>query len=124
MFGFEEDPSKKFSSEECLQFLIDDIKANPGGIRTHANTMTDAESDQLNRTLMPAAVDPNAWFRESTHRPSVRDYDEEDENAVRYSRDAVIRKYVNEIWEDNGRRLEALVVSEYGELRVEFNVEW
>jgi len=129
MFGLNPEPNAQHTSEDCLSFLIQEIANNPMAIRAHVSTITDAESDQLNKILWPALSVPDNWFRERTHRPSVKELevseDEDNPNPLsNLSRDSVIRTYVNDIWDEHGRYLEARVISSYGDLSVEFVVNW
>lgn len=104
------EPTKKFTSEECLTELVDHIKNDPTIISNQVNLVGDAEIQEY-RGLIPEATNPDAWYRVSTHRPTT---DEEGNNLCGTDRE--VRTYENDSWADKGHSLEAKVITERGEL--------
>ncbi len=130
MFSFgDEEPMKKRTSEEALQFLLDTIAAEPGLIRNNVNAITDAEYDLLNKTLWPAVSNASDWCRTRTERPgrdnrSLDDESVEDKPIDHEAQYKTIRHYENDVWLDNSRYLTAKVTELYGEFSVEIVCRW
>lgn len=129
MFGFDNEPYKKHSSEECLAFLLTEIQADPNMIRMKVNSTTDAEYKLFNTVLWPAVLDVNAWTRIATKRPGPDNRRHDDESVEDKPIDheqqyKTIRYYENDVWLDNSRDLRAVITELYGELSLEIICNW
>lgn len=101
---------KTFTSDECLDALVTHLTDNPDVIHNQLNLIMDYQFEEL-RQLKPAVIDPTAWCRTSTHRPT-----HDDEGNKLLGTDRVVRTFENDTWLDAGHVLEAKVTTEYGEI--------
>ena len=110
--GFAPDPGeKRFSSGDCLQALIDKIKAEPEIVQNQFNIVSKDQSNEMHSTFWPALLDPANWTRTSTHRPTV------DENGEKlFGTNREVREYENDFWMDNRKHMVAKVTTEFGEV--------
>jgi len=116
------EPGKKHTSEECLAFAIDELKANPMLVHMHVNLLLTYDLDVFNLKLWPAATDPTTYTRTATKRPSAKELNPD---ADYFSgTDVVIRTFENDVWEDENRRLILNVREEQSELSLDVKVSW
>lgn len=109
-FGPEE-KVHKFSSQECLQALMDKIQGDPSIVRNQFNIVSKEQSGEMQQKFWPAIFDASNWSRLSTHRPT------EDENGEKlFGTDREVREYENDFWADNRKTLKGKVTTEYGEV--------
>lgn len=113
------EPVKKFTSQECVDALVDRLTTNPEDVQNQINLVVDAQVQEY-RKLHPAITDPDAWTRLSTHRPSV-----DENNEPLLGTDREVRTYENDVWADAGHILEATVTTEHGEIHsIVTTVKW
>lgn len=111
---------KKFTSEECLQALMDEIQKDPSIVRNQFNIVTKEQSGEMQGTYWPAIFDRSNWTRISTHRPT---HDEEGEKLMGTDRE--VREYENDFWADNRKHLVGKVTTEFGEIiAIEVVARW
>ncbi len=114
------EPTKQFSSEECVQELIKVATTDPQVISNHIQIFNAELSTLYHTKLWPAVLDADAWERISTRRPET---DEAGEKLI--GSDRVVRTYENDIWLEHNRGLDAVVTSEHGSIiEVKFIVKW
>lgn len=114
------EPTKKFTSPECLQKLMDAINDDPLLVRQHIQIFQSTQNDLLRDKLWPAIFDPENWTRTATKRPT---HDDEGEKLIHSDRE--VRIYENEIWADSGKVLIGTVTTEHGDfLDVKVEVRW
>lgn len=109
--AFRDPGEKRFSSEECLQALIDKIKAEPEIVRNQFNIVSKDQSNEMTTTYWPALLDRANWSRISTHRPT---HDAEGESLGGTNRE--VREYENDFWMDNRKHMVGTVTTEFGEV--------
>lgn len=109
--AFRDPGEKRFTSQECLQALIDRIVAEPELVRNQFNIVTREESGEMHTKYWPAIQDPTNWTRISTHRPTK---DAEGESLGGTNRE--VREYENDFWADNRKHLVGTVTTEFGEV--------
>jgi hypothetical protein len=108
---FRDPGEKKFTSQECLQILMDRIAAEPELVRNQFNIVTREDSGTMNVTFWPAIFKAENWSRVSTKRPSK---DAEGESLGGTNRE--VRTYENDFWLDERKFLEGTVTTEFGEV--------
>ena len=102
-------PGKKFTSQECLEALIQRIKDDPMILRNQVTLYTNDQVEDFNNRILPAALDPENWSRTSTHRPKKT----EDQYG---GSDKEVRTYENDAWLDEGHELSGVVTTEFGQV--------
>lgn len=115
-----EDKVHKFTSQECLQALMDAIQNDPGLVRNQFNIVSKEESGEMQTKFWPAIFDASNWTRLATHRPT------EDENGEKlYGTDREVREYENDFWADERKMLKGKVTTEFGEvIEVKVTAQW
>lgn len=113
------EPVKKFTSQECMDALIDRLTTNPEDVKNQINLVVSEQVEEY-RKLHPEITNPDAWTRLSTHRPNK---DENGEPLLGTDRE--VRLYENEVWADAGHVLETAVTTEHGEIHsIVTTVKW
>jgi len=108
---FRDPGEKRFSSQDCLQALIDKIQAEPEIVQNQFNIVSKEQSGEMHSTYWPALLDPANWSRVSTHRPT---HDAEGESLGGTNRE--VRVYENDFWMDNRKHMVGTVTTEFGEI--------
>lgn len=105
------DPGKKFTSQECLQAVMDAINDDNSIITNQVTLLSGDQRDDMRNTYWPAIFDHTAWVRISTTRPT-KDEDGEPLSGT----DREVRLFENDTWADASKSLEATVTTEFGEI--------
>ena len=119
MGGFEEEPVKKFTAEECLDALVTHLTDHPEDVQNQLNLVVGSQVEEF-RKLAPSITDATKWTRTATRRPT---HDDNGEKLLGSDRE--VREFENDDWADAGHVLECKVTSEYGEIiSVQTVVKW
>ena len=114
------DRAKKFTSQECLQALMDAVNDDNSIITNQVTLISSDQRDQMRDTYWPAIFNASAWTRVGTHRP---DKDENGEKLVATDRE--VREYENDVWGDESKSLIGLVTTEHGEIiDIKITAKW